>query len=58
MSKAGIQRLATGVPGRDVLLGGGVTEFSFNLLAGTPGSGKTTLAHQISSRAPTFDGST
>src|SRR3954471_583437 len=39
--------LATGVPGLDVLLGGGLTEFSFTLIAGAPGSGKTTLAHQI-----------
>jgi circadian clock protein KaiC len=42
-----IRRLASGVPGLDDLLGGGLPEFSFNLLAGTPGSGKTTLAHQI-----------
>jgi circadian clock protein KaiC len=28
-------------------LGGGIPEFSFNLIAGTPGGGKTTLAHQI-----------
>jgi circadian clock protein KaiC len=28
-------------------MGGGVPEFSFNVIAGTPGSGKTTLAHQI-----------
>jgi circadian clock protein KaiC len=47
MNKVSIHRLATGVPGLDELLGGGVPEFSFNLLAGTPGSGKTTLAHQI-----------
>jgi len=39
--------LATGVPGLDVLLGGGLTEYSFSLIAGAPGSGKTTLAHQI-----------
>jgi circadian clock protein KaiC len=39
--------LSTGVPGLDALLGGGLSEFSFNLLAGPPGSGKTTLAHQI-----------
>jgi circadian clock protein KaiC len=39
--------LSTGVPGLDVLLGGGLTEFSFTLIAGAPGSGKTTLAHQI-----------
>lgn len=47
MNKVGIRRLATGVPGLDSLLGGGLPEFSFNLIAGTPGSGKTTLAHQI-----------
>jgi len=47
MTKVSIQRLATGVPGLDELLGGGVPEYSFNLLAGTPGSGKTTMAHQI-----------
>ncbi len=46
-SKVTIRRLATGVPGLDNLLGGGLPEFSFNLIAGTPGSGKTTLAHQI-----------
>jgi circadian clock protein KaiC len=45
--KITIRRLATGVPGLDNLLGGGLPEFSFNLIAGTPGSGKTTLAHQI-----------
>lgn len=45
--KVTIRRLPTGVPGLDDLLGGGLPEFSFNLLAGTPGSGKTTLAHQI-----------
>ena len=47
MNKVTIQLLATGIPGFDDLLGGGVPEFSFNLLAGTPGSGKTTMAHQI-----------
>ena len=45
--KVSIRRLKTGVPGLDHLLGGGLPEFSFNLIAGTPGSGKTTLAHQI-----------
>jgi circadian clock protein KaiC len=45
--KVNIRRLLTGVPGLDNLLGGGLPEFSFNLIAGTPGSGKTTLAHQI-----------
>jgi circadian clock protein KaiC len=46
-TKATINRLATGVPGLDEVLGGGLPEFSFNLIAGQPGSGKTTLAHQI-----------
>ena len=45
--KLRIRCLATGVPGLDNLLGGGLPEFSFNLIAGSPGSGKTTLAHQI-----------
>lgn len=45
--KTRIQRLATGVPGLDEVLGGGLPEFSFNLIAGPPGCGKTTLAHQI-----------
>ena len=45
--KVVIRRLPTGVPGLDALLGGGLPEFSFNLIAGAPGSGKTTLAHQI-----------
>ena len=39
--------LPTGVPGFDEVLGGGIPEFSFNLISGTPGAGKTTLAHQI-----------
>ncbi|MFC3111455.1 RAD55 family ATPase, partial [Undibacterium arcticum] len=45
--KVSIRSLKTGVPGLDNLVGGGIPEFSFNLIAGTPGSGKTTLAHQI-----------
>jgi circadian clock protein KaiC len=45
--KVNIRKLATGVPGMDDLLGGGIPEFSFNLIAGIPGSGKTTLAHQM-----------
>ena len=45
--KVKLGTLATGVPGLDVLLGGGLPEFSFNLITGAPGSGKTTLAHQI-----------
>ena len=42
-----INRLATGVPGLDAILAGGLPEFSFNLIAGPPGCGKTTLAHQM-----------
>jgi circadian clock protein KaiC len=42
-----IRRLLTGVPGLDQVLGGGLPEFSFNLIAGAPGAGKTTLAQQI-----------
>ena len=45
--KVALGLLQTGVPGLDTLLGGGLPEFSFNLVAGPPGSGKTTLAHQI-----------
>jgi len=42
-----IRSLTTGVPGFDAVLGGGLPELSFNLIAGSPGSGKTTLAQQI-----------
>src|ERR1700723_4237763 len=42
-----IKKLPTGVPGLDEILGGGLPEFSFNLVAGPPGSDKTTLAHQM-----------
>src|SRR5947208_2390422 len=42
-----IRRLPTGVQGLDNVLGGGLPEFSFNLIAGSPGAGKTTLAQQL-----------
>jgi circadian clock protein KaiC len=42
-----IRSLPSGVPGFDTVVGGGLPEFSFNLIAGGPGSGKTILAHQI-----------
>ena len=45
--KVPIRRLLTGVPGLDAVLGGGLPEFSFNVVAGAPGSGKTTLVQQI-----------
>src|SRR5688572_16019523 len=41
-----IRRLPTGVPGLAEILGGGLPEYSFNIIAGAPGCGKTTLAHQ------------
>ena len=46
-AKVTIQKIPTGVRGLDDILGGGIPEFSFNIIAGTPGCGKTTLAHQI-----------
>ncbi|MET3134168.1 circadian clock protein KaiC [Oxalobacteraceae bacterium GrIS 1.11] len=45
--KVSLGNQSTGVPGLDTLLGGGLSEFSFNVIAGAPGTGKTTLAHQI-----------
>ena len=45
--KVKIRLVPTGVPGLDEILGGGLPEFSFNFIAGAPGCGKTTLAHQI-----------
>ena len=42
-----IKKLPTGVAGLDEIVGGGLPEFSFNIIAGAPGSGKTTLAHQF-----------
>jgi circadian clock protein KaiC len=46
-NKVTIRKLPTGVRGLDEILGGGIPEFSFNIIAGTPGCGKTTMAHQI-----------
>ena len=45
--KVRIHKLPTGARGLDDILGGGLPEFSCNIIAGAPGSGKTTLAHQI-----------
>ena len=45
--KVKIKKMPTGVPGLDDILGGGLPEFSFNIIAGAPGCGKTTLAHQF-----------
>ena len=45
--KLTIRKLPTGVRGLDDILGGGIPEFSFNVIAGTPGCGKTTLLRVI-----------
>src|SRR5687768_3820612 len=45
--KVTINKLPTGVPGLDDILGGGLPQFSFNIIAGAPGCGKTTMAHQF-----------
>src|SRR5258707_11870640 len=42
-----INQLPSGVAKLDAILGGGWPEYSFNLIVGEPGCGKTTLAHQF-----------
>jgi circadian clock protein KaiC len=46
-AKVSIRKLPTGVRGLDDILGGGIPEYSFNIIGGMPGCGKTTMAHQI-----------
>ncbi len=46
-----IPRFSTGVPGLDEVLGGGIPLPTVLLVAGHPGTGKTTLAGQIAYRA-------
>lgn len=46
-SKVSIHNIPSGAEGLDEILGGGFPEFSFNLIAGLPGTGKTTMAHQL-----------
>jgi circadian clock protein KaiC len=46
-NKVVIDILRTGVPGLDMVLGGGIPEYSFNIVSGSPGTGKTTLVHQL-----------
>jgi circadian clock protein KaiC len=40
-------RLASGIPGFDQVLGGGLPDSSINLISGPPGAGKTVLAQHI-----------
>ena len=47
LAPAPLVQLPTGVPGLDEVLGGGIPEYSCSLIAGGPGTGKTTLAQQI-----------
>jgi circadian clock protein KaiC len=42
-----LELLDTGVPGLNEVLGGGLPALSFNLVAGGPGAGKTTLTMQL-----------
>ena len=43
--KVSIRRLNTGVPGLDAVMGGGIPEFSFNIIVGPPGSGQSRRDH-------------
>jgi len=54
-ARAVIGSLPTGVPGFDAVLGGGLPEYSFSVIAGGPGTGKTTLAQQIAFASGTVD---
>jgi circadian clock protein KaiC len=45
--KPHLKLLTSGIPTLDSILGGGFPEYSSNLIAGDPGSGKTTLCHQV-----------
>lgn len=42
-----LKEMPTGISGLDTLLAGGIASHSFTVLTGAPGSGTTTLAHQI-----------
>ncbi len=44
------ERVETGVPGLDRVLGDGLRRGALHLIAGAPGTGKTILAHQTGSR--------
>ena|SRR5688500_9389882 len=47
LAKVALRKLPSGVRGLDDILGGGIPEYSFNMIAGLPGCGKTTFAHQV-----------
>jgi circadian clock protein KaiC len=47
LDRVTINQLQTHVRGLDEVLGGGLPEYSFNLIAGAPGTGKTTLSQQL-----------
>jgi circadian clock protein KaiC len=47
--------LSTGVPGLDLVLGGGIQQGAIVLLVGVPGSGKTILAQQIAHHRASLD---
>ena len=42
-----IRKLPSGVQGLDEILGGGLPQYTFNIIGGMPGCGKTTMVHQI-----------
>ncbi len=46
-ARVSLRKLPTGVRGLDDILCGGISEYSFNVVAGMPGTGKTTMAHQF-----------
>jgi circadian clock protein KaiC len=39
-NRVSINQFPAGVPGLDEVLGGGIPEYSFNLIAGAPGTAK------------------
>lgn len=45
--EAALERITTGVPGLDVVLGGGFTRGGVHMVMGRPGSGKTVLGNQL-----------
>src|ERR1039457_6874088 len=46
-AKVTIRKLPTGVRGLDDIMGGGIPEFSFNIIPGSRGCGKPALSHQM-----------